>query len=487
MNRYFNKILDFKHNTTCKSSGSVPSCNKVNGLNSSNKISDFEGIKCKAPFVNMFFDVTGKVHACCLSWKCSDEIFNKNIDQVWKGEKFESIRNHIKENDLNFACNICNSHLKNNNPHLAMINMFDGFLNFNDDYPQMMEFELSNTCNLECIMCNKNFSSSIRKNRDKLPPMECFYDDNFVEQIEKYLPFLKKARFIGGEPFLIDIYYKIWEKIIKVNPEITISVSTNGTILNDRIKEILSKGKFEIVFSIDSLNKFNYEKIRKNADFESVLSNLEYLLDYCQYKNTLLNIAICPMQQNWNELPEFLLHCNKIKADLFFNTVIEPFECALWSLPGEKLYEIQTYLEKHILPDNSDDLSNRNNVKYIELINQIKIWKEKSYKREKAINSLNSDDIEKSRILFLGNLINSINLMFSLSEDDKKEKIEFCTLKIDDILFQLPDYLNSNYLFSILNELDIEIVTDKLLYSSIEELVNDAKLMITNHFYNFEL
>ena len=109
------------------------------------------------------------------------------------------------------------------------------------DFPRVMEFELSNECNLECQMCNGNVSSSIRKRKDKLPPLPNPYDDAFVQQLEPYLPHLKEAKFYGGEPFLIPVYFQIWDKLAEVNPGCTIFLITNGTHWNNKIKSLVEK------------------------------------------------------------------------------------------------------------------------------------------------------------------------------------------------------------------------------------------------------
>ena len=114
--------------------------------------------------------------------------------------------------------------------------------------------------NLECIMCYGNFSSSIRKNREKLPSTPTVYDEKFLESLDPIIPDLKYVKFLGGEPFLINIYYEVWERIIECNPNCLIDVQTNGTILNDRVKDILERGNFRIGVSLDSLKKETYER-----------------------------------------------------------------------------------------------------------------------------------------------------------------------------------------------------------------------------------
>ena len=53
-------------------------------------------------------------------------------------------------------------------------------------------------------------------------------------------------------------------------------MNTNASLLNEKlIHKILSSDLQTIVFSIDSANKENYEKIRVNGNFERVMKNLE--------------------------------------------------------------------------------------------------------------------------------------------------------------------------------------------------------------------
>ena len=111
-------------------------------------------------------------------------------------------------------------------------------------------FELSNICNLECVMCNGDYSSLIRKNREKRDELAIPYDEKFLLQLEEYIPFLEEVKFYGGEPFLIELYYGIWEKIIRLNPAVRISVQTNATVLNRRVNEVLSKTNFHINVSL---------------------------------------------------------------------------------------------------------------------------------------------------------------------------------------------------------------------------------------------
>jgi len=142
-------------------------------------------------------------------------------------------------------------------------------------YPIRLEFELSNKCNLECAMCSGVFSSSIRANREGKPPLPQMYDSNFVEQLKPFIPHLKQAKFLGGEPFLIDIYYDIWELFIKSNPSCEIIITTNGTVFTNKVQRVLENLNCQIIVSLDSVTKDTYEGIRVNAVMERTLDHLD--------------------------------------------------------------------------------------------------------------------------------------------------------------------------------------------------------------------
>ena len=168
------------------------------------------------------------------------------------------LRRYMKGMDLPKGCEICYAQFESRNfsglrarlyDHLAeeLYPERDGrFL----PMPKVMEFEISNVCNLECAMCSGYWSSAIRANREKLPPLKSPYDEDFVKQLEAFIPHLQEAKFLGGEPFLIKTYYQIWDLIIRLNPGIAVSITTNGTILNPRIKEMLEHLRVWIVMSM---------------------------------------------------------------------------------------------------------------------------------------------------------------------------------------------------------------------------------------------
>ncbi len=359
-----------------------------------------KSIVCHAPTVNLNFEQNGNVRACCYN---SSHILGKwpkqSIKEIWMGDKLKELRGYILKNDLSAGCLTCGKIIQAGNYQGAKTKFYDEFvpgrldykikrglgkLAGNIAYPKVMEFELSNQCNLECIMCNGYFSSSIRKNREHLPPITSPYDDKFVEELEEFIPHLTDAKFLGGEPFMIDIYLKIWERIRQINPGIRIHITTNGTFLNERIKDLLEGLKVGIIVSIDSIVPDTYRSIRVNGNADKVMENLAYFKKYTLRKKTFLSIAACPMVNNWKELPMLLDFCVLQNIDLYFNAVFYPEELSLSARLPEYLKEVFSYLQQQKIPAIHGSIHtprNRAIQSYTDFVHMVKGWYEDSLDR----------------------------------------------------------------------------------------------------------
>lgn len=348
---------------------------------------------CHAPVVNLNFEQNGNVRACCYN---SKQILGtwpqQKIKEMWQGKQAEALRGHIRENNLGGGCKECGNMLAAGNFQGVRARYYDEFAKGNlsskienwlksiprsTNYPKVMEFELSNQCNLECVMCNGYFSSSIRKNREHLPPIQSVYNDNFVDELDEFIPHLTDAKFLGGEPFMIDIYLKIWERILKIKPSIRMHITTNATFLNQRIKDLLEGLHAGIILSIDTVNPETYRKIRINGNFEKVMEHLEYFRSYTARKRTFLSIAACPITHNWHEMPELLDFCIEKNIALYLNAVFSPAELSLREQSTSYLAHAIQVLEAYPLPARSGGATSPVNLSlnaYIDFIKLLKGW-----------------------------------------------------------------------------------------------------------------
>ena len=303
---------------------------------------------CHAPSSSLYFGRNGYVTACCYSrsnpvgrWP------RQSVEEIWFGPKIKHLDEQIRHNVLPMGCDTCADQLRAHNFNGLLARGFDRgieapnntalakltrlFRSPKPAYPTRLEFELSNKCNLECDMCSGAFSSSIRANRENKPPLAQVYDSRFVAELRPFIPHLKQAKFLGGEPFLIDLYYEIWELFIELNPDCQITITTNGTVFTPKVQRMLEKLNFQLVLSLDSVNKPTYEAIRRNATLERTLDHLARYREILVPRGKSITMAVCPMRLNWRELSGTGLICERWGDEHLFQYC---------HLPGERFAEV---------------------------------------------------------------------------------------------------------------------------------------------------
>ncbi len=294
---------------------------------------------CYAPFVSMFFTTQGQVLACCKNGSyVLGNVKEQRLRDIWTGEKTHALREALRQYRFNLDCDFCEweiNGITGGNYQTATPLLFDEFAVPSPvpEWPVQIEFEGSNTCNFECIMCNGDTSSSIRAHRDGLPALPRPYGDAFFEDIRPFLPHLKRARFFGGEPFLTPESRRIWEMMIEDGLSTECHVTTNGSQYNERIERYLESLPFHLVVSLDGATKQTLEQIRVNSRFEQVVENIHRFRDYAGRRGTSFHIAFCLMRQNWHEFGDLLLFAESLGVEAWVNTVIDPAFCSLYTLP----------------------------------------------------------------------------------------------------------------------------------------------------------
>lgn len=435
-------------------------------INELNQNRNKSRLLCNAPFCSIKISIDGRSSPCCANRFMEDIYPVNSLEQIWNGSIFNSYRKSIKNNILPQACSVCENALKSGAYTSAKLNQYNEFSvrRLFNNKPQVIELTLSNTCNLECVMCSGRYSSSIRKNREKLPAIKSVFEEAFRNDFVKIIPRLKEAIFVGGEPFLVPLYYDLWEDIIRLNPSCKISVVTNGTILNDKIKNVLNRGNFKINLSFDAFTKETYEKIRVNAVYEITMKNMEYFGSILNEQGKQLNIPVCPLQQNRFEIPDIVRFCNKRKYSLVFAQISEAIRYALWSLPKSDLIELKQYYTTQSF-EIFDENSQKNVKLFQELTAQIDNWIVRSdiVKDFELHFDLKNDEIDLLRQKLIKDIESSISKKYS----DKSEcelQVEMVLANFDEVLSSLPEYFNSNHFYRQVTKFSPLTLIDGLTY-----------------------
>jgi len=424
---------------------------------------------CHAPYTSLFFGYNGKIGVCCYNRTHILGTYPEtSIKDAWFGNSISILRNKIKQVDLLSGCYGCHAQWLEKAYKTVLAKNYD-HLSISGKYPKSFEFELSNRCNLKCIMCSEENSSFFAKEGinqvEKLKP----YDDKFVHDLEEFIPHLHSTKFLGGEPFLIPIYYKIWDAIIRLNPGCEMVVQTNGTILNDKIKRLLKSGNFSINISIDSLNKESWE----NANFESTYDNLLYFINFCKENKRYFGISACFMQQNWKDIPHLIDFCNTQNIPITFNRVWAPPKSAIWGSSSKLIDEILTFYQKQTFPQSTSTQAS-NLQAFNDLIFLLQNWKQQTRKQEESeIQQMNTpvNILEEQVRKLIFQTINAANSS-SWSEKEILTKLEFFFNKYKD---------HPQYKMLLLKTIEMpgEILQSQLMNNSFDRLEQQIKDIIS--------
>lgn len=134
--------------------------------------------------------------------------------------------------------------------------------------PRKLKLELTNACNLRCIMCP---SSQAKRKRGMM-------DWNLFQQIvheAKRIKIPHVGMYSTGESMLHPRFCDMVAYAKK--HDLYVSVCTNAQLLTqDCSRMLIDAGLDAIRYSIEGFRKTRYESIRRGGKFERLLSNIEY-------------------------------------------------------------------------------------------------------------------------------------------------------------------------------------------------------------------
>ena len=137
-----------------------------------------------------------------------------------------------------------------------------------------LRISITDRCNLNCIYC---IPQGIRS---KLPHEEILRYEEILRLVRICVGLgISKVRVTGGEPLVRKGVIDFLASLNSINGIIDVSLTTNGTVLKDRLDQIRSAGIKRINISLDTLNRKKYKEItgfdKFNAVWEGIMSALD--------------------------------------------------------------------------------------------------------------------------------------------------------------------------------------------------------------------
>ncbi len=171
-------------------------------------------------------------------------------------------------------------------------------------FPKILSIEFTSACNAKCIMCPQPEMDRKKEN------MSNDILEKIVEDC-KGKP-LKKINLFWMGDSTVDKNMIEKTRIIRKNlPKVKLYLSTNAQLLTEeKSKIILDEDLLDVInFDIDGFTKMTFETVRVKLNFDKVLHNVKFFLNYKQNNNIRLpetRVTIIDMQPTKHEIEKFI-------------------------------------------------------------------------------------------------------------------------------------------------------------------------------------
>jgi len=256
---------------------------------------------CRAARVSLRFSPTGQVDPCCANDRyVLGRVGTEPLLDIWASGRRQVLAEALDRADFSLGCQDCGVENALGNRLESPAKEFDDYPDGDAVWPRRLEFALSNRCNLECLHCNGDLSSTIRARREHLPPLPKAYDDEFFEQIVPFLEHAEVVTFIGGEPFLAPEARRMWNLLLELDTPPAVHVTTNGTVWNSRVEQYVYGLRMNAAISIDGATAETFEKIRVGASFDRTIAVRNELMKATRSYGGAFTINHCWLVPNWH-------------------------------------------------------------------------------------------------------------------------------------------------------------------------------------------
>lgn len=201
---------------------------------------------------------------------------------------------------------------------------------------RFLEVNISNICNLKCVMCSGVNSTAWVKEDFKLYKISQDFErpinhpdfgyrivkPNIIDKLFEYPEYFKNLQHVnikGGEPYMETDNIKLLRRLIdlNLNKQVELDISTNGSICNDEFEELALQFKTKWHISIEAVGKL-YEYIRggKQYSFEEFKDNLHNFkkFDRVILAGTVLAYNVCHLQEVYETFPDYEIHFTNVVA-----------------------------------------------------------------------------------------------------------------------------------------------------------------------------
>ena len=328
---------------------------------------------CIRPFNSASINSKGDIAICCeIDSKSTkfknypeDNIKNTDVETWWKSDYLKYVRESFLKNKKLDECKGCwkledngfaSHRTRGNQQHKTIFkNKYETNLSLsgknNLSFPDDIELQVGNLCNLKCQMCRGSDSSKLLVENNALGfeksnqrDYELSKDDHSkITDLANHD--LKIVTLMGGEPLINKQIINFLKLLIKngKSQSILLHITTNGTKCDDDILNILRKFKhLRLMISAEGIGKCN-EYLRFPSTWENIKNNI---VQFKKLSNAY--IYINTVVQNLNILSVHQLVELAYENNFFikFEKIRKPYYLDIFNLPKHLLQEAHRRLSK---------------------------------------------------------------------------------------------------------------------------------------------
>lgn len=265
---------------------------------------------CIMPWVGINVRTDSNVYPCGNSQHHLPvgNVKNQRIDEIWNSEKMNSMRKSMLNRTPVDSCSKCytKEKLKHNSSRLIFNKEFAKYIdivdstNFDGSLPtteiKYWDVRYSNLCNFSCRSCDSRQSTSWHQvhnaiypdKKIQIPILEAGNDHNPVfDQICKNVNHIDTIYFAGGEPAMIENFYKILELLIEQNrTDVNLRYNINMSRLTLKDKSLLELWKHfkhvSVGASLDASGpRASY--LRVGTDWDVIVQHRKEIAEKCPH------------------------------------------------------------------------------------------------------------------------------------------------------------------------------------------------------------
>ncbi len=175
----------------------------------------------------------------------------------------------------------------------------------------IIEIKPVTSCNLDCVYCSISEGLSSKKNDFVIE------EAYLIEELEKLLDFIEKPVEIHigvqGEPFLYADMELLIEDLQKMEQVHTISIDTNGTLLNEaKIDRLAKNDKLQMNMSLDAIDEDIARKVAGTKTYN--VKHVKKMIAYASEKlNKVILAPVLTLGFNEEEMEKIILFIKSLE------------------------------------------------------------------------------------------------------------------------------------------------------------------------------